>query len=117
MAVDSFGSNSFSVDIELPVLLNGRRQTSPARVVFKKIPREALTRWMLDQDGCYRSDKDLLTEVLLDVVNPYRPTQRSATAMLNDAIGDERTAAFLVAVFLQHCQAPGPGQTLLQDPG
>lgn len=117
MAVDSGEATSFSVDIDLPVLLNGRRQTNPARVVFKKIPRDALTRWMLDQDGCYRSDKDLLTEVLLEVANPYRPAQRSATSMRNDAIGDERTAAFLVAVFLQHCQAPGPGQALLQDPG
>ncbi|MFS2049496.1 hypothetical protein ACEN9J_12040 [Variovorax sp. Varisp41] len=104
----AFGSHcakTFASDIDLPFLVRARRQVIAVKAVFRCIPRNELNQWMVGPSGSYRTDVDMLTEVLLEVIDLQGLTGRTSRSMLNDAICDERAAAMLVAVFLKQCQS------------
>ena len=96
-------AGTFLCRFSIPILLDDERvQYFPVVGVFRRIPFDQVDRWVMRPDGRARTDRELASEVLLELRRPLGATGK--TAALQFAIGEVievgRAAAIIVATFL-----------------
>ena len=94
---------TFLCRFSIPIRLDEDRfQYFPVVGVFRRIPFDQVDRWVMRPDGRARTDRDLASEVLLELRRPLGSTGKTAALQfgVGDVIEVDRAAAIIVATFL-----------------
>lgn len=95
-------TETFSRKVSVPIAIDEERyKYVPIVAVFRRIPPESVDQWVM-RDGKPRSDRELASEVLVDVRKPIANSGSIAAHELRvaDVLHLDRAAAIIVSTFL-----------------
>ncbi|MET3495101.1 hypothetical protein [Variovorax boronicumulans] len=96
-------AGTFLCRFSIPIQLDEERfQYFPVVGVFRRIPFDQVDRWVMRPDGRARTDRELASEVLLELRRPLGFTGKTAALQfdIGEVIEVGRAAAIIVATFL-----------------
>jgi hypothetical protein len=96
-------STTFFCNLSLPILVGeDRYKYIPVVGVFRSIPFEQIDEWVMHPDGKPRSDRELATEVLVEIRRPPDTGGGAAAQAFEvaDILQLDRAAAIIVSTYL-----------------
>jgi hypothetical protein len=96
-------AGTFVCRFSIPIRLDEDRfQYFPVVGVFRSMPFDQVDQWVMRPDGRARTDRELATEVLLELRRPLGSTGKTASLQfgITDVLEVARAAAIIVATFL-----------------
>jgi hypothetical protein len=107
------GAGTFSCAMELPVMLDEvhRQYISVVGVFRGGFAAEEVDQWVMYPNGTPRGDRELATEVLVEIWKPNRAQGRTGRHALNvaDVLTLDSAAAIVVSTFSRQCPELGEG--------